>query len=263
MPQISANGASLHYRFDGPEAGDVVMLSNSLASNLTMWDPQIGPLTEAGFRVLRYDSRGHSQSDAPTGPYSIEQLAEDAVALMDALGLGAVHFCGLSKGGMVAQMLGTRHGGRVRTLAICDSAAYAGPKDTWQGRIDTAEKDGMDAIVDGTIERWFTPAGHARLPKEIAKVRQMILSTPVAGFVACCQAIRDMDQRETIPAVATPTLVIVGAEDPGTPPAKAKEIQSLIPGAEYVELPEAAHLSNIEAADGFNRAVLDFLARNG
>lgn len=261
MPNTDVNGTTLHYQFDGPEQAPVVMLSNSLASNLTMWDPQIAALTGAGFRVLRYDSRGHGQSAVPQGPYTIEMLAEDAVGLMDALELEKVRFCGLSKGGMVGQVLGARHGGRLLSLALCDTSAYmmAAGTAAWDERIATVREKGMAGVADGTIDRWFTKPGQQRMPDEVEKVRQMILATPVEGFCACCEAIKGMDQRESIRAITTPTLVVVGEQDPGTTVEMAREIHERIPASELAILPEAAHFSNVEQADGFNEALLGFL----
>ncbi|MCZ6629491.1 MAG: 3-oxoadipate enol-lactonase [SAR324 cluster bacterium] len=259
MPTIEANGTTLHYQWDGPEQGAVVMLSNSLASNLGMWEPQIGPLTGAGFRVLRYDSRGHGQSAAPEGPYTMELLTGDAVGLMDALALDKVHFCGLSKGGMVGQMLGTQHGGRLLSLALCDTSAHMPASFGWDERIATTRESGMAAVVDATIDRWFTKPGQQRLPRVVESVREMILTTPVEGFCACCAAIRDMDQRESIRGITTPALVMVGEEDPGTTVAMAQDIQSRIGGSKLVVLPEAAHFSNMEQAGPFNEALLGFL----
>ncbi len=260
MERIDVNGTSLHYRIDGPSSGPTVMLSNSLASNLTMWDPQVPALTGAGFRVLRYDSRGHGQSAAPEGPYSMEKLADDAVALMDALELDKVHFCGLSKGGMVGQMLGTNRGDRLISLTLCDTAAHIPPPESWDERIAAVSAvGGMGNVVDAILERWFTKPGQARMPEEVAKVREMILATPVVGFSACCMAIREMDQRESIRAITTPTLVIVGEQDPGTTVEMARFIHERIEGSKLVILPEAAHLSNVEQSEGFNAALLDFL----
>ncbi|WP_193183830.1 3-oxoadipate enol-lactonase [Nisaea sediminum] len=259
MPHIDANGIRLHYRIDGPDSGRPLLLSNSLASNLYMWDPQIDALTGAGFRVIRYDSRGHGQSDAPEGPYTIEMLAEDAVALLDGLGVAKADFCGLSKGGMVGQMLGVRHADRVSKLILADTGAYMPTKEMWDGRIKTVEKGGMEAVADATLERWFTPASHQTRPSDLEKVRAMILGTPPQGFIGCSRAIQAMDQRGTIGAITNPTLVIVGAEDPATTPAHAKEIHGLIKGSSYVEIPEAAHFANFEQPELFTKAVLDFL----
>ena len=150
MPHIDANGITLHYRIDGPEDGRPLLLSNSLASNLHMWDPQIADLTAAGFRVIRYDSRGHGLSDAPDGAYSIEMLAEDAVALLDGLGIERADYCGLSKGGMVGQMLGVRHRDRVSKLILADTSAHMPTQEMWDGRVRTVEKGGMAAVADAT-----------------------------------------------------------------------------------------------------------------
>ena len=259
MPHIDANGIRLHYRIDGTEDGRPLLLSNSLASNLHMWDPQIADLTAAGFRVIRYDSRGHGQSDAPDGAYSIEMLAEDAVALLDGLGIETADYCGLSKGGMVGQMLGVRHRDRVKTLILADTSAHMPTQEMWDGRVRTVEKGGMAAVADATIERWFTPASQQRMKQDIDTVREMILGTPPQGFIGCCRAIQAMDQRGTIAGIDTPTLVIVGADDPATTPEHAREIHGLIKGARYAEIPEAAHFSNFEQPDAFTKEMLSFL----
>ena len=218
MPLANVNKTTLSYCLDGPEQDPVVMFSNSLASNLTMWDAQIPTLVKAGYRVLRYDSRGHGQSAVPKGLYSMAMLATDAVGLMDILGLEKVHFCGLSKGGMVGQMLGTRYGDRLISLTLCDTAAHMIPDKSWDERIKVVRENGMEAVVDATIDRWFTKAGQERLPTEVEKVRQMILNTPVDGFCACCYAIRDMDQRDFICAIPTRTLIMVDEQFQRKPP---------------------------------------------
>lgn len=262
MPNIEINGTVLHYTLEGPENDNVVLLSNSLASNHTMWDPQIPELTAAGYRVLRYDSRGHGSSAAPKGPYSMTMLADDAVGLLDALGLDRVHFCGLSKGGMTGQMLGTNHSHRFHSLTLCDTSSHMPPQDLWEERIEMARQGGMESVVDATIDRWFTKEGQQRLPDEVAKVRKMILNTPVEGFSASCHAIQDMDQRESIRAISLPVLVMVGEQDPSTPVEMARKIQENIPGAELEIIPEAAHLSNVEQSEYFNRALIAFLQQN-
>ncbi|MEM7405499.1 MAG: 3-oxoadipate enol-lactonase [Pseudomonadota bacterium] len=259
MGTTSVNGINLHHQIDGPDSGIPVLLSNSLASNLSMWDAQTHALVDAGYRVVRYDSRGHGRSDAPEGPYSVELLADDAAALIDALDIGPVHFCGLSKGGMVGQMLGSRHPSKIRSLAICASAAYMGPADIWDGRIAAVRDGGMEAVADATLERWFTPGGHQRLPGEIARVREMIVTTPPIGFIACCEAIRDMDQRESNAAIQTPCAVLVGADDPSTTPDHAQIIADSISGATMTVIPDSAHFFNCEQPDAFNAALLAHL----
>ncbi|MCF8104426.1 MAG: 3-oxoadipate enol-lactonase [Desulfohalobiaceae bacterium] len=263
MPFADVNETRLHFRLDGPEEGPVVMLSNSLASDLSMWDAQIPGLIEAGYRVLRYDSRGHGQSAVPEGPYSMEMLAADAAGLMDRLGLDRVDFCGLSMGGMVAQMLGSHYPQRLRTLVLSSTSAYAGPPENWDERIILVQKQGLQAVVDATIDRWFTRAGQEEMPLEMARVRNMILNTPVQGFCACCQAIRDMDQRDSIRSISAPTLVAVGEHDPGTPVSAAEFIHGQIASSQLKIFPGAAHLVNVEKADEFTRALLDFLVNAG
>jgi 3-oxoadipate enol-lactonase len=259
MTQIAANGTHLEVRIDGPEDGVPILLSNSLASALAMWEHQVAPLVAAGYRVIRYDSRGHGGSGVTEGPYSIELLADDALALLDSLGIERTHFCGLSKGGMVGQWLASHHGDRLHSTTLCDTAAYMGGGQVWQERIDAVRAGGMAAVVDGTVERWFTPAGRERLTDDVAKVREMILATPPEGFCACAGAIMAMDQRESIRAVQVPTLVIVGEDDPGTPVEAAQLIHERIAGSRLVVLPEAAHFANVEQVEGFNAALLQFL----
>jgi 3-oxoadipate enol-lactonase len=235
------------------------MLSNSLASDLTMWDLQISTLVDAGYRVLRYDSRGHGRSAVPPGPYAIELLEADAVGLMDALGLEKVHFCGLSMGGMVGQMLGARHGDRLISLTLCSTSSHMAPSEIWNERIEMVREKGMDAVVEATIDRWFTKAGQERLHSEVEKVRRMILNTSVDGFCACCAAIRDMDQRDAIRTIATRTLVVVGEHDPGTPVSAAEFIHERITSSELRVLSDAAHFVNVEQAKTFNITLLEFI----
>lgn len=258
MPHATINGIRLYYEVSGKADSPALLLSNSLASNLRMWDPQMESF-ERHCRVVRYDSRGHGQSDAPEGAYTIDTLTEDAVGLLDHLGIARAHFCGLSKGGMVGQRLATLHPDRVDRLVLCDTACYMGPADLWEGRIELAEKQGMAGVVDATIERWFTKPFRDRDPRAVGKIREMILNTPVAGFVGCCRAIQAMDQRETIRSITAPTLIIVGADDPSTTPDKAREIQERIAHSHLTVLPEAAHLANIEQAALFDAAVAEFL----
>lgn len=259
MPTVEINGTSVHYRIDGPGRGPVLMLAGSLASDLTMWDAQIPALTGAGYQVLRYDSRGHGRSAAPPGPYTIEQLTEDALRLLDRRELDRVHFCGLSMGGMVGQMLGARHGDRLLSLSLCDTSAYMPPADLWDERIAAAREQGMAAVVDATIDRWFTPAGQSRLPDEVDKVRRMIANTAVEGYCASCAAIRDMDQRNSLAAIEVATLVVVGEQDPSTPVEAARLIHERIAASRLAVIPDAAHFVNVEQSTAFNAVLLDFL----
>jgi 3-oxoadipate enol-lactonase len=258
MPFVDLAGARFHYRFDGAEHAPVLMLSNSLGTNVSMWDAQIAALTDR-FRVLRYDSRGHGRSAVTPGPYTIEQLARDALALMDALALERVRFCGLSMGGMVGQWLGAHAAQRLSQLVLCNTAARIGTPDVWNTRIDAVNKGGMAAIVDGVVARWYTAAFIAAAPGAIAATREMLLTTPAAGYIASCAAVRDMDQRDSTTSIAVPTLVIAGAHDGVTPPEAARFLADHIPRARYVEL-DAAHLSNVEAEAAFTSALTQFLS---
>jgi 3-oxoadipate enol-lactonase len=260
MPQIDANGITIHYQLSGPVEAPVVLLSNSLGTRLEMWDAQLPALSQR-YRVLRYDSRGHGRSSAPEGPYSIEMLAGDALGLLDALGIERVHFCGLSKGGMVGQMLGARHADRLRSLTLASTACYVAPKELWDERIAAVRQGGMAAVADGVVERWFTAPFRAEPTIVVERVRQMVLETPAEGYAACCAAIRDMDLREAIRMIRLPTLIIVGEQDPATPPEKALEIHERIAGSHLEVIPDAAHLVNIEQDVAFDATLIGFLDR--
>lgn len=257
MPMLKVRGEDFHIRIDGDEGAPVLLLSNSLGTNLSMWNPQI-PEWSKHFRVVRYDSRGHGLSTAPDEPYSIAMLADDALAILDTLGIDKAHWCGLSKGGMVGQWLATHHGERLGRVVLANTAARMGPPELWDGRIATVRAQGMSVLVQPTLERWFTPEFRDSDKETVAKVSEMLATTPPLGYANCCGAIRDMDQRETIRAVRNPVLVIIGARDPATPPATGYEIADAIPGAQRIEL-AAAHLSNLEQPEAFGRAVTDFL----
>ncbi len=262
MPLATIHGTQINYRFDGPGDGPVVLFSNSLASNLTMWDLQIAALTERGYRVLRYDSRGHGQSAVAEGPYSIAMLTSDVVRLMDAFGLHKVHFCGLSLGGMVGQMLGAMHGDRLISLTLCSTTAYMALKESWDERIESAQKNGMRAAVEATVDRWLTKASQERLPDEVEKIGHMIINTAVDGYCASGIATQTMDLRETIRTISVPTLVLVGEHDPSTPVAAAEFIHEGITSSELHIIPDAAHVLDIEQDRKFNEVFLEFLNRN-
>ena len=259
MHHATIGDVELYYQVDGRSDGTPILLSNSLATNFKMWDLQVEPLEMEGFKVIRYDSRGHGKSGVPAGPYSIEMLADDAAGLLDHLGIAKAHFCGLSKGGMVGQMMGVRHAERVLTLTLADTAAFMPAPEVWEQRIAAVRKGGMEAVVDTTVERWITRAGQERSPDEAEQVREMILATPVDGYIACSQAIMAMDMRPTNPKIAVPTLVICGEQDTGTTPEQAREIANAIPGATLELIPRAAHLSNIEQPVAFTSALLNHI----
>jgi 3-oxoadipate enol-lactonase len=258
--KINANGIDLEYELTGKEGAPVVMLSHSLASSMVMWTPQLGSL-EPHFKVLRYDMRGHGGSDAPEGAYTLELLAEDAVALLDALRIDTVHFVGLSIGGMIGQGLALNHGDRLESLTLCDTSAImpAEAQPILQERIATARANGMADQVEGTLERWFTPAYLKANSPEVEMIRQQIRATPLAGYIGCSEALRGLKYLQRLSEITLPTLVMVGEEDPGTPVAAAEAIHERIAGSQLVILPAARHLSNIEQAAAFNEALLNFL----
>lgn len=262
MPKIFVNGVNINYTMDGLSSNPSVFFSNSLASTLAMWNLQTDALVANGFHVIHYDSRGHGDSDVTAGPYSIEMLADDAAALIEKLDIGPVHFCGLSKGGMVAQMMGSRHPDKIKSLTIADSAAFMPAKEVWEQRIATVATSGMQAIVDVTIERWITAEGRNRMADQVSLIRKMILETPADGFIACSHAIKNMDMRLINPRIIKPTLVICGEKDTGTTPVQAREIMDSIPGAVLELIPEAAHLANIEQPELFNRLLIDHIKEN-
>lgn len=257
MPFADSNGARLNYRFDGPADAPVLVLSNSLGTNLSMWDPQI-PALAAQFCVLRYDTRGHGQSSVTAGPYGITQLGRDVVGLLDAVGIERAHFCGLSMGGVTGMWLGVYAPERINRLVLCNTAAKIGAADMWNTRIETVRTNGLSAVAETQAQRWFTPAFIAKAPDVIAATRQMIASTSPEGYAANCGAIRDMDQRETISRIRARTLVIGGLHDPVISTTDLRYLVDAIPGAKLVEL-DASHLSNVEAPVEFTKALLDFL----
>lgn len=257
MSYLDHEGVRLHYELEGREDAPVLVLSNSLGTTLEMWAPQMPALLQH-FRVLRHDARGHGRSDVPPGPYSTAQLGADVLALMDHLGIGRAHFCGLSMGGMIGMWLGTHHAGRLDRLALCNTAAKIGTPETWNPRIAKVEAEGMASIVDTVLERWFTDRFRARAPEQVAVVRDMLLNTAPAGYSANCAAVRDMDQRADLASIRVPTLVIAGTHDGSTPAADGRAVADAIPGARYVEL-DAAHLSNWEQSEQFTQALVAFL----
>jgi 3-oxoadipate enol-lactonase len=258
--KVRVNGVELACRFDGSENGRVVMMSNSLMSDYTMWDVTVPALADR-YRVLRYDTRGHGGSGTTPGPYTIELLADDAVGLMDALGIRQVHFVGLSMGGMIAQQIGARFPERVFSLSLCDTASEMPPRSLWEERLAIAHSRGVAGLVDATIQRWFTAPFIVRDPQSVEMVRRMILNTGVEGFIACACAVRDMAQTTMLLQVKAPTLVLVGRQDPACSVEKAEVIHRMIDGSQLVILEEAAHLSNIEQPQAFNGALREFIDR--
>jgi 3-oxoadipate enol-lactonase len=258
--QIKANGIRMNYEFSGKKGAPVVVLSHSLSCNLLMWNPQIDALNHY-FHVLRYDTRGHGATEAPSGSYTLELLAEDVIGLLDALGMDRVHFVGLSMGGMIGQCLVLNHPYRLKSLVLCDTASIipAEAQPVWQERLDKVRKKGMEALSDETMERWFTPAFLGQNSPMVKLIREQILSTPVAGYIGCVEAIRRLNYLDRISGIKTPTLIMVGEDDPGTPVSASETMHERIPGSKLVVLPLARHLSNAEQTEAFNAALLKFL----
>jgi len=256
--EITVNGLRVNYEIAG--SGPSVTLSHSLACDLHMWDEQMNALTRK-FTVLRYDTRGHGKSEAPAGAYTLDQLADDAHALLNALGIKQTHWAGLSMGGMIGQTFALKYPGVFKSMVLADTTSRypADAAGAWADRIQTAQSKGMAAVVDGTLARWFTEPYRKTNPPGVARVGASIKATPVAGFAGCCHAIPKIDLTHRLKEIKCPTLVIVGEQDPGTPVAMAREIHEAMPGSQLVIIPSAAHLSNIEQADAFTAALMKFL----
>jgi 3-oxoadipate enol-lactonase len=256
MPVIQSNGCPINVQVDGDANAPALMLSNSLGTTLDMWEPQVAALTRH-FRLIRYDRRGHGRSGVSPPPYSMEMLGRDVLAILDGLGIEKTNWCGLSMGGMVGQWLGANAPDRFERLIVCNTACYYADKATWADRIKAVKTGGMTAVAAGVGPRWFTPGFIAREPAKVARLRDMVLATPLDGYLGCCMAIRDMDHRDLLPKITAPTLVIAGRHDVATPVSENEYIRDHIPGAKMVVL-DAAHLSNVEQADRFTAEVLGF-----
>jgi len=262
MPTVQLADGALNYQLDGPAGAPVLVLSNSLGTDLHMWDAQIPAFTEH-FRVLRFDTRGHGASLVTEGPYSIEQLGRDVLALVDALDIQKFSFCGLSMGGLIGQWLGINAGARLDKLVLCNTAAKIGTDEVWNTRIDTVLAGGAQAmrdLRDASIGRWFTAEFAAAQPAKVEPIVGMLAQTSPQGYAANCAAVRDADYREQIATIGAPTLIVCGRFDAVTTPEHGRFMQERIPGAELVEF-HAAHLSNVEAGDAFSQAVLAFLRK--
>jgi 3-oxoadipate enol-lactonase len=257
VPFAKLEDVEIHYEWGGPEQAPVLVFCNSLGTNLRMWDPQIAEFSKH-FRVLRYDSRGFGASTATPGPYSMPQLSWDLVHLLDALKLDRVHFCGLSMGGMIGMFLGSNAPKRCHNIVLSNTAAKFGTPETWNARISAVQAGGMKAVASTVIERWLTPGYRASHPAETAAAVAMLESADPEGYIANCAAVRDMDLRDRLGGVRVPALVLAGTYDPVATPADGHFLADRIPGARYAGVP-AAHLSNLEARDDFNRTVLNFL----
>jgi 3-oxoadipate enol-lactonase len=251
--KVQANGITFNVQIDGPEGAPWLVFSNSLCTNLHMWDAQ-AEYFKARFRVLRYDQRGHGETEAPAGRYTFDLLVSDVIALFDTLGVDRAHFAGCSMGGMTTLGLAEQHPDRVITVAPCDTTALSTPemKTAWEERIAAAQQNGVPSMLDSTINRWFPPETVANAPF-IPKIKQMIVSTPLDGYVGCCSALSNFNYQDGLTSIKAPLLVIVGTKDQMLEGSRA--IHRDVPGSKLVELEGAGHLSSVDAADGYNRAL--------
>lgn len=248
---VAANGITFAVRLEGPAEAPVVMFSNGLGTTHRSWDAQVDALTDR-YRVLRYDQRGHGRSGVSPPPYGFDLLAADVVALLAALGIGKVHFCGLSMGGMTGMVLGARYPEMLHGLVLSSTSCEKRPAGVYDRRIEEVRRDGMAPMVAPTMVRWFTAPFRAANPETVARVGRMIAETPVEGYVGGCTALAAMDLADAVRGITLPTLVIAGAEDPSTTVAHAEAIQERIAGARLEIVDDASHMAPIERAAAFN-----------
>jgi 3-oxoadipate enol-lactonase len=258
--RVKANGININYTVEGREGAPWLVFSNSLCTTTAMWDGQAAAF-KSKYHVLRYDQRGHGGTDAPSGRYPFDTLVADALALLDALSIPRAHFAGLSMGAATALGLAQQHPERLDRVIVCDSACMSTPASAqqWEERIAVAQKQGMEAAVQSTIARWFPPETIAKNPPYLDVLREMIRTTPVAGYIGCCAALGNHNYNTKVETVTRPVLFLVGEKD-GTAPAAMKDMHQRLKGSRYVELAGAGHISNMDRPAEFNRAVEEFLA---
>lgn len=260
MPMIDAgDGCLLNVSVDGRESGPTLMLSNSLGCTLHMWEPQMAALAKE-FRVIRYDRRGHGKSTVAPGPYSMERFGRDVLAILDDLNIEKVHWCGLSMGGMVGQWLGANAPERLGRVILANTTCYYPDPTNWINRIKAVTEGGLAAIVDTVIQGWLTADFRERDPASTDRMKAMLAASPKDGYLACCEALKTLDQRALLPKITNPTLVIAGRHDPATTLAAGEFIRSQIPKASLTIL-DAAHISNVEQPHAFTDAVIGFVTQ--
>jgi 3-oxoadipate enol-lactonase len=257
MPFAPVEGGQIHYRLDGKQESPVLVFSNSLGADLSMWEAQVPAFTQH-FRVLRYDSRGHGASTFGAGDWTIDSLSRDLVSLLDHLHIGTGSFCGLSVGGLIGQWLALNAAKRLSKVVLCNTAARIGNNEAWNARIDAVNKGGVPSISKGILDRWFTAPFHEREPGTVDRFRKILEATPPGGYVATCAAIRDADLRSEVSKIHTKVLVVAGTQDQATPPEGGRYLAERINGSKYVEL-DTSHLSNVELPQRFSEEVLNFL----
>jgi len=254
-------GTAIKYEVDGEPGAPPLLLINSIGSTREMWTRQMDAF-RAAFRVIRYDARGHGTSSVPRGPYTLDQLGGDALAVLDHAGVSAAHVCGISLGGITAQWLGLNAPGRVRGLVLANTAARIGTVESWTERIGVVHQKGMSAVADLAMERWFTPSFRERDPETVRAFRAMVQNCPPDGYLGCCAALRDADLRDQVSAITRPTLLIASRADTATPVEGLQFLRERLSTSQLVTL-DSAHLSNVECSAEFTEAVLDFLQAQG
>lgn len=258
MPMIDADGCPIHVAIDGRDSGPTVVLSNSLGSTIKMWEPQLAALGRE-FRVVRYDRRGHGKSGT-TGPYSFERFGRDVIAILDALNIRTAHWCGLSMGGMVGQWLGANAPERFDKIVLANTTSYFADPSRFRDRISAVTENGMASIAEAVIASWLTTDFREREPAVAQEIRRMFVATPVQGYVGCCEALARLDQRDLLPRISRPVLIVAGRHDMSTTVEQAEFMRKAIPKADMTLL-DAAHLSNVEQPYAFNDALIGFLTQ--
>ena len=259
MPDVDADACRLSWTVQGPAGAPALLLLNALGTTVDLWNPQIDRLAPA-FRVIRFDTRGHGASDAPAGPYALDRLGRDALAVLDAAGVSRAHVCGVSLGGQTALWLGLHAPERVNGLVAANTGARIGTTELWDQRIHDAGELGMQALAEPAVARWFSPGFRQTHPELVDRFKKMLRDCSPTGYAGCCAALRDADLRDDLHRITCPTLVVTGREDPATPPAAGHFMHERIAGAELLAL-DAAHLANVEQPDAFTASVVQFLSR--
>jgi 3-oxoadipate enol-lactonase len=261
---LSHNNHRLYFDLAGPQNAPVVCFTHSLAADGGMWNEQLVPLLAAGYRVLRLDMRGHGGSEPVAGDYTMDALADDVKGALDMLGIGRVHFIGLSIGGMIGQGFALAHPDRLHSLMLCDTHPSS-PDDSaglWDQRKAAVAKGHVAALADGNMERWFTAEFKGANPQRFKEIHSTICGTSDAGFLGCAAAIQNFDYLARLPTIRTPTLVVCGDEDGATPPDRNRLIAAKIPGARYEGIARARHLPNVERPEQFTPIMMQWLGLN-
>jgi len=261
MPLADLDGVSINYVLEGPEDAPVLMFSNSLGTDHTMWDTEAAQFT-GDFRVLRYDTRGHGGSSVTDPPYSVEMLAGDALNLLDHLGIDHVHFCGISLGGLTGQQIALTRPPALKSLTLANTAANIGPLSVWEMRLEALDDGGIEGITQAVMDRWLTPECKDATPEIFDRLHAMMLRNSKTGYYGCCCAVRDADFRSRLGDIQTPTLIIGGSIDLATAPVLSEDLLVGIPNAELQMIQGAPHISNAEFGEEFRSHLSDFLARN-